>query len=69
MTCPNCNKPLAQDARFCHGCGAIVSRETQDSSERETVKINASETANPSRGSDPLLGCTLDGKYQIISLL
>ncbi|HET9532013.1 MAG TPA: serine/threonine-protein kinase, partial [Blastocatellia bacterium] len=69
MTCPNCNKPLAQGARFCHGCGASISLDTRDSSEKPTVQMNVQETVSQPQSSDSLIGQTLDSKYQIVSLL
>jgi serine/threonine-protein kinase len=65
MTCPNCNKPLAQGARFCHSCGYSISADTLSSSEKPTLQINAFDTANGAKTSDSLIDQTLDSKYRI----
>ncbi|MEW6210648.1 MAG: protein kinase [Acidobacteriota bacterium] len=63
IDCPHCKQPLADNARFCHGCGAALSRETapHDASTAPTV-INTDAI-------DPLIGSVLEGKYKILSRL
>ncbi|HEY7544362.1 MAG TPA: protein kinase [Blastocatellia bacterium] len=63
IECPHCRQPLADNARFCHHCGASLSRDTAPhnaSTAPAVVDTNA---------IDPLLGHTLEGKYKIISRL
>src|SRR5204863_3253147 len=63
MNCPHCQATLADNARFCAGCGTAVARP-------ETSAAGFSEAATqvmsaPSAAADPLIGRTLEDKYQI----
>ncbi|HEY9230902.1 MAG TPA: serine/threonine-protein kinase, partial [Blastocatellia bacterium] len=63
MNCPHCQATLADNARFCTGCGTAVARpETAATgiSEAATQVMSASPVA-----ADPLIGRTLEDKYQI----
>jgi serine/threonine protein kinase len=63
IDCPHCKQPLADNARFCHGCGSAVSRQTNphDASTAPTI-VNTDAI-------DPLIGSVLEGKYQILAKL
>ena len=57
MDCPKCTKALREGARFCDHCGASVS--TPDAN---ADVVNSAETL---RDHDPLIGQTLDSKYEL----
>ena len=63
IDCPHCRQPLADNARFCHGCGAALSRNTTPRDASTTPTIVSAEPI------DPLIGHTLEGKYKILSRL
>ncbi len=63
IDCPHCRQPLADNARFCHGCGAALARETAPQNASTTPTIINTDTI------DPLVGHTLEGKYLILSRL
>lgn len=56
MNCPKCSQVLREGARFCDNCGAPV--ETQ-------AWHNSAETLR----DDPLIGQTLDNKYELLARL
>src|SRR4051812_26203240 len=72
MICPYCQATLADNARFCTGCGSsLVRHETSDKtlSEAATQVIPAAQTAAAGAAADPLIGCTLEDKYKITARL
>ncbi|MFL6275198.1 MAG: protein kinase domain-containing protein [Blastocatellia bacterium] len=72
MICPYCQATLADNARFCTGCGSsLVRPETSDKtlSEAATQVIPAAQTAAAGAAADPLIGCTLEDKYKITARL
>ncbi len=60
MNCPNCQQSLETNARFCIACGLIFIGEAT-----RPTKRTATETAATVVKADPLLGRTLDGKYEL----
>jgi eukaryotic-like serine/threonine-protein kinase len=71
MNCPYCQASLADNARFCTGCGSAMARpETSGNyaSDAATQVINAAQTANVTQ-TDPLIGRILEDKYKITARL
>ena len=64
MNCPNCQQTLETNARFCIACGLIFIGETPRKN-----KQAAATTAATVVKRDPLLGRTLDGKYELLARL
>lgn len=63
MNCPNCQQTLEENARFCLTCGLIFIGETPRGSKRDAA------STTPVVKPDPLLGRTLDGKYELLARL
>ncbi len=62
MNCPNCQQTLEENARFCIACGLIfIGAATRGN--------NVAETAATVVKTDPLLGRTLDAKYELLARL
>ncbi|HEX8494430.1 MAG TPA: SUMF1/EgtB/PvdO family nonheme iron enzyme [Pyrinomonadaceae bacterium] len=61
MNCPRCQQSIRDGARFCDSCGfsigALSAADDTPSALAETLKV------------DPLIGHTLDGRYQLIEQL
>jgi serine/threonine protein kinase len=58
--------------RFCTGCGlatAEILKETERDARRETVGAGARDASDPRDSSDPLVGRTLDSKYELVAPL
>jgi serine/threonine protein kinase len=69
MNCPNCNQPMREGAQFCTHCGTRTAhgRATLDQS---VPTVERGSAVQPTIvASDPMIGRTLDGKYEIISAL
>src|SRR5881227_2990090 len=60
MICPKCQEEMSDTARFCSNCGISFA-----SFNTPTEVI---DTSNPP-DLDPLVGQTLDGKYELLALL
>src|SRR5712692_2044750 len=62
MNCPQCHQALRENALFCDGCGSSVA-----------VAEFAEDPSNSRDGSDleadRWLGKTIDGKYELLTLL
>ncbi|MBA2503405.1 MAG: protein kinase [Pyrinomonadaceae bacterium] len=63
MNCPQCQQVLRENARFCDGCGLSVG--TLNAATERAQELF--ETLPPP--DDPLIGHTLDAKYQLIERL
>ena len=58
MSCPHCQAPLADDARFCPGCGkAVVATETQ------------ADTSGGLPAARDLIGREVAGRYRVLAKL
>ncbi|MET0626678.1 MAG: serine/threonine-protein kinase [Pyrinomonadaceae bacterium] len=58
--------------RFCTGCGlatAEILKETERDARRETVGARGRGASDPRDSSDPLVGRTLDSKYELVAPL
>lgn len=64
MNCPQCQKVLAENTRFCSRCGLPVGAAT-----KQTLIAAARDTDEGSRPSDPLIGKVLDEKYELVARL
>lgn len=64
MNCPNCQKTLEENARFCLACGLIFIVGATPESKRATA-----ETSETQMKTDPFLGRKLDGRYELIARL
>src|SRR5919202_39193 len=62
MICPQCREPMSDTARFCSNCGVSFS-----SFHTPTERADAGALPLPER--DPLVGQTLDGKYELLARL
>jgi eukaryotic-like serine/threonine-protein kinase len=71
MNCPHCQATLADNARFCTGCGRAVSRPDTSGptlSDAATQIIPAAPIVT-APVADPLIGRVLEDKYQIMARL
>jgi serine/threonine protein kinase len=64
MTCSNCQQPLEANARFCVACGLIFIGAAP-----RTGQPTAATTVATVVKTDPMLGRTLDGKYELLARL
>ena len=64
MNCQNCQQSLEENARFCITCGLIFIGDSPRGDKRTVTEIPATVVK-----SDPLLGRTLDGKYELLARL
>lgn len=64
MNCPNCQKTLDENPRFCIACGLIFIADTPRGSKRVATDADATRVK-----TDPLLGRTLDGRYELLARL
>ncbi|HEX7315725.1 MAG TPA: serine/threonine-protein kinase [Pyrinomonadaceae bacterium] len=58
--------------RFCTGCGlatAEILKETERDTRRETTSVRGRDASDPRDSSDPLVGRTLDSKYELVAPL
>src|SRR5437763_956871 len=60
MTCPQCKEVTSDTARFCPNCGLSFA-----SFNTPTEVVDAANPPDP----DPLVGQTLDGKYELLARL
>lgn len=71
LSCPSCWLMLSEDASVCYGCGSsLVFSNTmpyQHEPELDARAPNKSLPASPK--ADPLIGCVLDSKYEIVELI
>lgn len=66
VSCPRCQATVRAGLRFCTGCGlatAEIFKETERDARRETVGAGGRDA------SDPLVGRTLDSKYELVAPL
>ncbi len=63
MNCPQCRQVLRDGARFCDGCGLAVA-----AFDTPTNRVEATDSAETLR-DDPLIGQTLDAKYELLARL
>lgn len=64
MNCSQCSQVLRDDARFCDGCGlSVIAFDTP--TERGELASGADTLCE----RDPLIGQTLDGKYELLARL
>lgn len=68
MNCPQCQKTLRDDSRFCTGCGHALEPSTPSSDSITRPPGSKVNRPLPFSG-DPFVGRVLDGKYQLISRL
>ena len=69
MQCPHCQKTLADDARFCHSCGASLQ---EDATRRLSDRKQSAKTAPSFDSIDNarfVPGTILAGRYRIVGLL
>ncbi|HEX4951294.1 MAG TPA: serine/threonine-protein kinase, partial [Blastocatellia bacterium] len=66
MNCPNCQQTLESNARFCITCGLIFIGTTLRNNQRPAA--NTATVVKPAK-ADPLIGRTLDGKYELLARL
>ncbi len=72
VSCPRCQATVRAGLRFCTGCGlatAEILKETERDAFRETVGAGGRHASDPRDASDPLLGRTLDSKYELVAQL
>src|SRR4030095_13058418 len=72
MTCSKCQTSIAEGARFCRGCGAVLS--SGNPMDEPTVlnnDVRAVRNQNPRAANKPdaLAGKTIAGKYRIDTML
>lgn len=66
VLCPRCQATVRAGVRFCTGCGlatAEIFEETERETRRETTGVDRRDA------SDPLVGRTLDSKYELVAPL
>ena len=69
MICPDCKTLNADAARFCNSCGATLSASSAEAY-AETAAMTSDVTAQaPPINKDPLIGCSIDGRYRLDSLI
>ncbi|MBA2733764.1 MAG: hypothetical protein H0U54_12830, partial [Acidobacteria bacterium] len=61
MNCPRCQQSIRDGARFCDGCGFSVGSLSATSDSPQTLAATLK--------ADPLIGHTLDARYQLIAQL
>ncbi len=64
MICPKCQAEMSDSARFCSNCGLSFS-----SFNTPTEHAEAHDLPETLADFDPLVGQTLDGKYELLALL
>ena len=70
--CPRCQATVRAGLRFCTGCGlatAEIFKETERDTRRETAGARGLGASDPRDTSDPLVGRTLDSKYELVAPL
>lgn len=69
MICLNCKILNDDTARFCVNCGAMLGP-SSDAAYAETAALTNDVTAEgPATKKDPLIGCSIDGRYRLDSLI
>ena len=69
MICSDCKTPNADAARFCNSCGATLGPSSAGAY-AETAAMTSDVTAQgPATNKDPLIGCSIDGRYRLDSLI
>lgn len=72
MLCPRCRATVRAGLRFCTGCGLATTeilKETEQDTRRETASAHGRDASGPRDTSDPLVGRTLDSKYELVAPL
>ncbi len=72
VLCPRCQATVRAGLRFCTGCGlatAEIFKETERDTRRETTDVDRRDASDPRDSSDPLVGRTLDSKYELVAPL
>lgn len=72
VLCPRCQATVRAGLRFCTGCGlatAEILKETERDTRRETMGAGGRDASGPRDSFDPLVGRTLDSKYELIAPL
>ena len=72
VLCPRCQATVRAGLRFCTGCGlatAEILKETERDTRRETAGAGGRDAPDPRDSSDPLVGRTLDSKYELVAPL
>ena len=69
MICRDCKTHNADAARFCNSCGATLGRSSA-APYAETAAMTSDVTAQAvPLNKDPLIGCSIDGRYRLDSLI
>lgn len=72
VLCPRCQATVRAGLRFCTGCGlatAEILKGNERDTRRETAGARGRDASDPRDTSDPLVGRTLDSKYELVALL
>lgn len=72
VSCPRCQATVRAGLRFCTGCGlatADILKETERDARRETAGAGVRDASGGRDASDPLVGRTLDSKYELVAPL
>lgn len=72
VLCPRCQATVRAGVRFCTGCGlatAEMLKGTERDTRRETTDVDRRDASDPRDTSDPLVGRTLDSKYELVAPL
>ncbi len=72
VLCPRCQATVRAGLRFCTGCGLATAEsleETERDTRRETAGARGRVASDPRDSSDPLVGRTLDSKYELVAPL
>jgi serine/threonine-protein kinase len=71
MNCPHCQASLADNARFCTGCGSAVARPDTPANYLSEAATQVSNVEPRAAGTqnDPLIGRILEDKYKITARL
>lgn len=69
MICPDCKTLNGDAASFCNSCGATLNS-ARAAAYAKTAAMTSEVTAQgPPPNRDPLIGCSIDGRYRLDSLI